>query len=104
MVLVTSGLTGSAAEILTLAMREMDHVISLGEPTSGGLSDVKEFTLPNGWSLSLSNQTYLSMNGDLFEGVGIPPDSSVAFEAPQYLAGRDPVLVAAFAKANELAN
>ncbi len=98
-VLLTSSLTGSAAEILTLAMREIDQVTTLGEPTSGGLSDVMGFTLPNGWGLGLSNQTYLTMDGDLFEGVGIPPDVSVPFETTQYLAARDPVLAAGFSKA-----
>lgn len=103
-VLLTSKLTGSAAEILTLAMREIDQVTILGEPTSGGLSDVMGFTLPNGWGLGLSNQTYLTMGGDLFEGVGIPPDVSVPFETTQYLAANDPVLAAGFEKASELAN
>lgn len=102
-VLVTSQLTGSAAEILTLAMRDMDSVTTLGAPTGGGLSDVMGFTLPNGWGLGLSNQTYLTMDGALFEGVGIPPDVPVPFETPQYLAGRDPVLAEAFAKAHALA-
>ena len=101
-VLLTSNLTGSAAEILTLALRETDHVTTLGEATSGGLSDVMGFTLPNGWGLGLSNQTYLTMGGALYEGTGIPPDITVAFETPQYLAGRDPVLAAGFAKARAL--
>jgi len=101
-VLITSKLTGSAAEILTLAMRELPNVTTLGEPTSGGLSDVMGFTLPNGWGLGLSNQTYLTMDGDLFEGTGIPPDIAVTFDTPQFLAGRDPVLAAGFAKESEL--
>jgi carboxyl-terminal processing protease len=103
-VLVTSRLTGSAAEILTLAMREIDQVVVLGEPTGGGLSDVMEFTLPNGWSLRLSNQTYLNMNGELFELVGIPPDVVVEYDTQQYISGRDPVLEAAFTQAQALAD
>lgn len=101
-VLLTSKLTGSAAEILTLAMRDGPQVTTQGEPTSGGLSDVMGFVLPNGWGLGLSNQTYLTPDGQLFEAVGIPPDVAVAFETPQFLAGRDPVLQAAFATANGL--
>jgi carboxyl-terminal processing protease len=103
-VLLTSRLTGSAAEILTLAMREIDQVVVLGEPTGGGLSDVMEFTLPNGWGLGLSNQTYLNMSGELFESVGIPPDVAVEYHAQQYISGRDPVLKAAFAQAQALAD
>lgn len=100
-VLVTSQLTGSAAEILTLAMREIPNVTTFGEATGGGLSDVMGFMLPNGWGLGLSNQTYLTMDGALYEGVGIPPDVPMAFDTAQYLAGRDPVLDAAFALAVE---
>ena len=101
-VLLTSRLTGSAAEILTLVMHEIDHVTTLGEPTSGGLSDVMGFTLPNGWGLGLSNQTYLTMDGNLFEAVGIPPDVIVAFDAAPLLAGQDPVLAAGFEHALRL--
>lgn len=101
-VLVTSRLTGSAAEILTLAMRDMAQVTTLGEPTSGGLSDVKGFTLPNGWGLGLSNQTYLTNDGKLFEGIGIPPDITVAFDESSFLDGKDTVLDAAFETARSL--
>ena len=30
--------------------------------------------LPNGWSLSLSNEVYLDSDGKLWEGSGIPPE------------------------------
>ncbi|WP_342075970.1 S41 family peptidase [Yoonia sp. SS1-5] len=100
-ILMTSKLTGSAAEILTLAMREIPQVTTLGEPTSGGLSDVMGFTLPNGWGLGLSNQTYLTMNGDLFEKIGVPPDVPVPFETAPFLDGKDPVLNAAIAEASK---
>lgn len=102
-VLLTSNLTGSAAEILTLALREVGHVTVLGEPTAGGLSDVMGVILPNGWGLGLSNQTYLAMDGSLFEGRGVPPDIAVPFDGAAYLAGRDPVLAAGFQAAHELA-
>jgi len=38
-ILLTTRYTASAAEIFTLAMRELPQVVTLGEPTSGGLSE-----------------------------------------------------------------
>ncbi|MFY0597888.1 MAG: S41 family peptidase [Cognatishimia sp.] len=72
--LLTGNLTGSAAEVFTLAMRELPNVTTMGMPTAGELSDVLEFTLPNGWRIGMSAQKYISMDGEAFEGVGIPPD------------------------------
>ncbi len=94
--LLTSRVTGSAAEIFTMAMREFPQVTTFGENTSGGLSDVMGFVLPNGWGLGLSNQTYLTVAGELFEGAGIPPDVQMDYETEAYQAGDDPVLAAAF--------
>lgn len=99
-ILLTSRLTGSAAEILTLAMRELPQVTTMGEPTSGGLSDVLGITLPNGWGLGLSNQTYLTMDGQLYEAIGIPPDVPFAIESAPLLMGDDPLLRAAFQRAS----
>jgi carboxyl-terminal processing protease len=71
----------------------------MGEATSGGLSDILSFKLPNGWGLGLSHQTYRTMDGDLFEAVGIPPDVPFAIDAAPLLLGEDPLLRAAFARA-----
>lgn len=93
---LTSQLTGSAAEILTMAMRDMPQVTVMGENTSGGLSDVLGFSLPNGWELGLSNQTYRTMDGSLYEGTGLPPDIPFTIESAPLVAGEDPLLRAAF--------
>ena len=98
MILLTSKLTGSAAEILTMALRELSQVTVMGEATSGGLSDILSFKFPNGWGLGLSHQTYRTMDGDLFEAVGIPPDVHFAIDAAPLLLGEDPLLRAAFAR------
>lgn len=98
-IVVTSRLTGSAAEIFTLAMRTLPQVTTIGEPTGGGLSDVMGFVLPNGWGLGLSNQTYLTMDGALFEGIGIPPDVGITYQTDLLLQGDDHVLKAAFEQA-----
>ena len=94
-VLLTSELTGSGAEIFTLAMRNLPQVTTMGGRTSGGLSDILEFTLPNGWTLGLSFQEYRSADGGLFEGPGIPPDKGIATDGANLLSGQDRVLAAA---------
>lgn len=71
---MTSNITVSAGEILTLALRSLPNVTHVGEPTRGALSDVLDRTLPNGWELSLSNEVYLDSNDTTWEGRGIQPE------------------------------
>jgi len=78
-VLLTSTMTTSAAEVFTLMMRELPHVTLVGEATQGALSDVLSKSLPNGFKIDLVNEYYLSPAGDWFEGEGIPVDSSAEF-------------------------
>lgn len=69
-----SGTTISAGEIFSMAMQVLPNVTSIGTPTYGALSDQLEKDLPNGWTLSLSNEVYLTPDGQSYEGSGIPPD------------------------------
>lgn len=71
--LITSDITVSAAEIFTMSMRALPNVIHVGQTTRGALSDMLWKTLPNGWTLSLSNEVYLDADRKLWEGSGIPP-------------------------------
>ncbi|MGQ7845611.1 S41 family peptidase [Granulosicoccus sp. 3-233] len=73
-VLITSGFSASATEVLTLLLRSLPQVTHLGESTNGALSDVLERGLPNGWEFTLSNEVYLDASGQSFEAVGIPPE------------------------------
>ena len=93
--LLTSGLSHSAAEIFAMAMRELPSVTLFGEPTSGELSDIMDFVLPNGWGLGLSNQTYRAADGVVYEAAGIPVDVAHPFEAEGFADGRDDVVLAA---------
>ncbi len=72
--------TISAAEVFVLAMRALPNVTQLGEPTDGSLSDELSKPLPNGWTLTLSNEVYLDSEGKLWEGVGIAPDVAVTLK------------------------
>jgi carboxyl-terminal processing protease len=76
--LVTSNVTVSAAEIFTMAMRALPNVTHVGEATRGSLSDVLTKRLPNGWSVTLSNEVYLDAAGKAWEGAGIPPKVNIA--------------------------
>ena len=66
--------TASAAEVFTLAMRALPQTTLIGAPTMGVFSDGFCRCLPNGWELELSNEVYRSIDGELFEVGGIPPD------------------------------
>ena len=80
-ILLTSATTASAAEVFTLAMRELPQVVVLGEATQGGLSDQLDKRLTNGWSASVANEFYVTPAGEELEGQGIPVD----VEVPQFL-------------------
>ncbi|MEZ5895077.1 MAG: S41 family peptidase [Parvularculaceae bacterium] len=70
---LTSNITVSAAEILTLTMRALPNVTHAGGVTRGAFSDILEKPLPNGWLLMLSNEVYADNHGSAFEGSGAPP-------------------------------
>ncbi|UQA58972.1 S41 family peptidase [Polyangium aurulentum] len=77
--LLTSDITVSAGEVFTLSMRALPNVVHYGTPTRGALSDMLVKPLPNGWTVSLSNETYRDAKGQAFEGRGIPPTEPFDF-------------------------
>ncbi|TQV86922.1 serine hydrolase [Aliikangiella coralliicola] len=72
--LVNSELTTSAAEIFSLMLEQLSQVTVLGTASSGALSDILNFSLPNGWLVGLSNEVYENQRGEIFENKGIPAD------------------------------
>lgn len=84
---LTSGTTGSAAEIFALCMGVLPTVTTIGEPTRGITSDELEKHLPNGWVVTLSNERYETPAGDCYERVGIPPSVPLAPTAGESLTG-----------------
>lgn len=72
--LIIGGDTSSAGEVFALAMKSFPNVTAIGEPTWGAVSDVLDHKLPNGWTLGLSNETYLNTDGEQLEGIGVTPD------------------------------
>ncbi len=90
--LLTSRMTGSGAEIFVLSTMAFPHILRVGEPTGGWLSDVLERRLPNGWRFGLSNEIYLGPDGELYESRGIPPHQQVPLLTKDLDAGRDRIL------------
>lgn len=81
-VLVTSNVTVSAGEMLTMALRSQSNIIHVGEATRGAHSDVLTKSLPNGWKLNLSNEVYHDHEGNFWEGTGIPPHAPLQIFNP----------------------
>lgn len=92
-VVLISPLTASAAENLTMMVKDYPNIILVGDRTSGVHSDPLIKSLPNGWRFMLSNERFVAPDGTSYEGMGIPPDVLVAFD-PDALrtTGIDPIL------------
>lgn len=76
--LLTSDLTASAAERLTLMMRALPNVTHAGQSTKGIFSEVLPKSLPGGqFAVTLSSQRVLDPAGMLYENKGIPPSLSI---------------------------
>ncbi|MBL1421545.1 MAG: S41 family peptidase [Alphaproteobacteria bacterium] len=90
--LLTSRLSISAAETFALALAQLPHVTLVGEPSNGMLSDQWFLTLPNGWIGTISNERYLSADGELFEAKGVPVDIQVPVKIGDYNAKYDAAL------------
>ncbi|WP_438711288.1 S41 family peptidase [Aquimarina muelleri] len=94
-VLLTSDLTASAADVFTLMSKELPHVTIIGGNTQGIFSDVYEFKLPNGWKGRLSHQQYFSADMQNYEGIGVEPHIKLLNEKEDIINGFDPLIVKA---------
>ncbi len=73
-VVLTSPMTASAAEAFLLAITEVTDAIVVGGPSFGEFSDAIDWTLPDGTELTLSMETYTTLDGENYEAVGVPVD------------------------------
>lgn len=98
---LTSDLSGSAAETFTLMMRSFPHVRHAGQATAGAISDVLEKPLPGNFSISFSNEIDLDPHGVLYEVSGIPPQWALPMFRPgapeSLLTGQDAAIDALIA-------
>lgn len=79
---LTSSETASAAEILAMSMASMPNVTLIGQASYGIFSDTLVKSLPSGIEYSLSNEFYLSTEGEWFERKGVPVDIDIPFYVP----------------------
>lgn len=91
-VLLTSPITASAGETMTLALKTQSHITQLGEITSGNFSDSPMRESSNGWLYTLSIGDYRDAGGLSLEGIGIQPDLIVETDKIMLQSGRDLVL------------
>ena len=95
-VVLSSDMTVSAAEIFLITMRALPNVTPIGDPSTGALSDILEKQLPNGWSTSFSNEVYLDYLGNNHEVSGVPMDIHIpAITVADLIAEKDSALEAA---------
>ena len=81
--LLTSSETVSAGELLTIIMRARPDTVHVGGRTRGALSTKLAKLLPNGWTLTLSNEVYRDHLGQLWEAAGIPPHVAIDIFPPR---------------------
>ena len=90
-ILLTSRYTVSAGETFTMAlMGRSPEVTRIGENTQGVFSVVLVHILPNGWWFGLQNERFLTVDGQTFDGPGIPPHIvSPVFTQDELTSGQD---------------
>jgi C-terminal processing protease CtpA/Prc len=93
-VLLTGSNTVSAGETFTMALMDRTpEVTRVGQNTQGVFSDQLTRRLPNGFRFALPNEVFLTEDGKVFEGEGIPPHVEVpAFSKVDFKNGRDAAL------------
>ena len=79
-VVITSHLTPSAAELFLIALKARNNVTFIGESSYGAFSDALIKALPKGWGITLSNEFYSDSEGQSYEFVGVHVEH--AFEFP----------------------
>ena len=100
-VILTNGMTASASELFSSAMRELESSILVGENTYG--KGVMQTTKPlsNGGAVVLTVATYNIVGHECYHGVGLAPDYEVSLEED---ATEDTQLNKALEVANTLIN
>jgi carboxyl-terminal processing protease len=100
-ILLTSDRTVSAGDVFAMIMKELPSVKLVGTNACGVYSDVYDFTLPNKWEITLSNQRYYNNKMICYEGKGTPVNIKVKNTRADLKTMTDPVLKIAI---NQLKN
>ncbi|MCS6929703.1 MAG: S41 family peptidase [Saprospiraceae bacterium] len=98
MVVLCDGFSVSSAERTTMALSLLPQVTVVGERTFGAQSAIYpnkvgrnlqyagSFSLPNGWLVVSAFEVYRFADGQLYEGVGFPPDVVVPLDVARFKA------------------
>lgn len=90
--IISSGVTISAGEVFTQAMRQLPHVHHIGETTAGFFSDALPRFLPNGTFFTLAHQQLFSPDGELLEGRGCIPQTIIPMKSEDIAKNYDATL------------
>lgn len=82
----------SAAETFAMAMREIPHVILVGDNTSGAYADSEWRVLSNGWNVCIPFSFHTDKNGFCWEGIGIPPDYYIKTDLKKPIQDKDELI------------
>jgi C-terminal processing protease CtpA/Prc len=94
--------TFSAGDIFVGAFEDHPNATQMGMPTGGGNSLMESYRLPNtGVLLVIGWSAKFRPNGQLYDGVGIPPDIHLAATPRDLLGETDTVLDAAVRRLKE---
>jgi carboxyl-terminal processing protease len=94
--------TASTSEIFAVGLRGIGRASIVGASTSAGMALPSQIEqLPDGGQLQYVVGEYDGPGGEAAEGRGVTPDRLVEESAADYAAGRDPVLEAGIALAND---
>lgn len=100
-VVLCDQLTRSMAEATTMALSVLPQVTTVGEATFGAhgpivLGAENEFVLgggfelPNGWFVQMAKEVFRFQDGNIYEGIGFPPDVNLRLDFNRLLStGRD---------------
>ncbi|MBA2664533.1 MAG: S41 family peptidase [Bradymonadaceae bacterium] len=91
-VVLTNRFSFSAAEWMTLALRQYPHVTHMGTNSGGGLSMFLPRELPNGWTFTVSVQDTRCIDGYSYEIVGVEPDVHVEIADQDAKRERDTIM------------
>ena len=91
----------SAANHFVMMMRELPHVVIMGDKTGGGSGLPMSNTLPNGWSVRFSASPILDAQGNHTE-FGIESDVKVSITSEDWNRGVDTIIEEALKLAEEL--
>jgi len=70
----------------------MPYVVTIGDTTGGGAGNPIARELPNGWSYRIPRWIAYTADTTSYQGIGLPPDTTVWITPEDAAQMRDPIL------------